>query len=354
MNPVRDGRQVDPEIGSLLGEAAGQIAKNIEAAKTPFEVWKENPSALQQMSDEPSYYNRPLVKQPVWVWSVPLYFYAGGAAGASLALAAAAQLLDGRPNKLIPYCRRIGLAGVTLGSGLLIYDLGRPGRFFNMLRVFRPTSPMNMGSWLLAAAGSLSALAVFEIPGIKRFRNTSAIGAGILGIPLSGYTGVLLANTAIPVWQAASRMLPVLFTASGMASAGALLHFIELPSREKTIARRFAMTGQTAELIAMFALERQVYKVERINKPLKQGFSGFLWKTARVLGAASLALAFLPTKSRGVKTAAGVCGTAAALTLRFSLLQAGRNSARDPRASFQQQRTNELHPGVQAPLQPVT
>ena len=111
-------------------------------------------------------------------------------------------------------------------------------------------------------------------------------------------------------------------TASGMASAGALLHFIELPSREETIARRFAMTGQAAELIAMFALERQVSRVERVDKPLKQGFSGFLWKAARVLGAASLALAFLPTKSRRVKTAAEVCGTAAALTLRFSLLQA--------------------------------
>jgi hypothetical protein len=167
-----------------------------------------------------------------------------------------------------------------------------------MLRVFRPTSPMNMGSWLLAAAGSLSALAVFEIPGIKVLRNTSAIGAGILGIPLSGYTGVLLANTAIPVWQAASRTLPVLFIASGMASAGALLHFIELPSREETIARRFAMTGQATELVAMSALEHQVSGVEQVNKPLKQGFSGFLWKTARVLGAASLALAFLPTKSR--------------------------------------------------------
>src|SRR5262245_23738443 len=100
MIPVRDGRQVDSEIASLLGEAAGQIAKNIESAKTPFEVWKENPSAPQQMRDQPTYYNRPLVKQPVWVWSVPAYFYVGGAAGASLALGAAAQLLDNASEEL--------------------------------------------------------------------------------------------------------------------------------------------------------------------------------------------------------------------------------------------------------------
>jgi hypothetical protein len=96
MNPVRDGRQVDPEIASLLGEAAGQIAKNIEAAKTPFEVWKENPSALQQMSDEPSYYNRPLVKEPVWVWSVPLYFY-GGRSGRRIACACCRCSIVGWP-----------------------------------------------------------------------------------------------------------------------------------------------------------------------------------------------------------------------------------------------------------------
>jgi len=352
MSSIRDGRQVDPEIASLLGEAAGQIAKNIDAAKTPFEVWKESPSALQQISHEPTYYNRPLVKEPVWVWPIPLYFYVGGVAGASLALAAASHLLDGSSSKLTRRCQRIGLAGITLGSGLLIYDLGRPSRFFNMLRVFRPTSPMNMGSWLLTATGSLSAFAVFGITGAKVLRNASTIGAGILGIPLSGYTGVLLANTAVPVWRAAARTMPVLFIASGMASAGALLHLMELSPREEAIVSRFAIAGQAAELVAMSTLERQVSKVEQVGRPLTQGFSGFLWKTARVLGAASLALALLPAKSRRIKTAAGVCGTVAAITLRWSLLQAGRSSARDPHASFNQQHA-KLNQPSETPLRPV-
>src|SRR5262245_12401958 len=110
------------------------------------------------MSDV-AYYGQPLLKQPVWVWSIPTYFYVGATAGASLALGASTQLLDPSAGDLVQTCRRIGVAGVTIGSSLLIYDLGRPERFVNMLRVFRPTSPMSVGSWLLAATGSLAGLA---------------------------------------------------------------------------------------------------------------------------------------------------------------------------------------------------
>ena len=36
---------------------------------------------------------------------------------------------------------------------LLISDLGRPERFLNMLRVFKVTSPMSVGSWILVVSG---------------------------------------------------------------------------------------------------------------------------------------------------------------------------------------------------------
>lgn len=281
-----------------------------------------------------TYYEQPLVKQPVWVWSIPTYFYAGAAAGASLALGAAAQLFKRGSNDLVQRCRWIGLAGVSAGTGLLIYDLGRPSRFYNMLRVFRPTSPMNLGSWLLAATGSLAAMSVVS--------DKAAIPAGILGIPLSGYTGVLLANTAVPVWQSARRGLPLLFVASGMASAGALFHLMELPERDEAITRSFAIAGQTAELAAMFVIEREVSRVDRVADPLKKGRSGFLWKAARTLGAASLLLSLFSKESRGARLAAGICGTAAALSLRFAIIQAGRDSARDPHATLEQQRRREL------------
>ena len=42
-----------------------------------------------------TYYERPLLKEPVWIWAVPAYFYAGGVAGAAWASAALASVALG-------------------------------------------------------------------------------------------------------------------------------------------------------------------------------------------------------------------------------------------------------------------
>ncbi|MFD9466984.1 NrfD/PsrC family molybdoenzyme membrane anchor subunit [Streptomyces sp. NPDC060027] len=52
------------------------------------------------------------------------------------------------------------LAAVSLPATVLVHDLGRPGRFVNMLRVFKPTSPMSMGSWLLTPYGPAAGVAL--------------------------------------------------------------------------------------------------------------------------------------------------------------------------------------------------
>src|SRR6266487_4682813 len=54
-----------------------------------------------------SYYDRPVLKEPVWKWYVPAYFFAGGLAAGSSMLAAGADLL-GRPD----IARRARLASV--------------------------------------------------------------------------------------------------------------------------------------------------------------------------------------------------------------------------------------------------
>ncbi|MGH2811069.1 MAG: NrfD/PsrC family molybdoenzyme membrane anchor subunit, partial [Actinomycetota bacterium] len=152
------------------------------------------------------YYGRPVLKEPVWIWAVPAYFYAGGAAGAALVLGAVAQLA-GRDElrDLVRNCRRLGALGTAGGGILLIYDLGRPERFLNMLRLFRPTSAMSIGSWTLAVAGASSAAAAV-LPGIAG--NTAGLVAGAAGLPLAGYTAVLLADTAVPLWQSSRKVLP--------------------------------------------------------------------------------------------------------------------------------------------------
>src|SRR5439155_16956253 len=87
-----DGRNIDPAGGLLEGEAAEHAVPKERSGSegaAPFEVWSGVPGGNGQ-----TYYDRPVLKEPVWIWSVPAYFYAGGAAGAAAVLGAAAQALD--------------------------------------------------------------------------------------------------------------------------------------------------------------------------------------------------------------------------------------------------------------------
>src|SRR5205823_4053812 len=139
---------------------------------------------------------------------------------------------------------------------LLIVDLGRPARYLNMFRVLKPTSPMSVGSWVLGAFGGLSgAAAISELTGIQRpLGRLAEAGAAVLGLPLSTYTAVLVANTAVPVWHRARAILPFVFASSAAASAGAAAAILT-PARDAAPARRLAVSGALGELVAVAAME---------------------------------------------------------------------------------------------------
>jgi formate-dependent nitrite reductase membrane component NrfD len=338
-----DGRNIDPQRGILEGEASEQEVPDRRAetqGAVPYDVWPEVPS--DRPPGEITYYDRPVLKEPVWIWAVPAYFFVGGAAGAAAVLGGAAQLAGNDDLRdLVSRCRRIAAAGDALGTALLIHDLGRPARFLNMLRVFRPTSPMSVGSWVLATSAPLTTVSAFlanRDGALRILGDLAGLGAGVVGMPLTGYTAVLLSNTAVPLWQETRRSLPALFTSSAMSSAASLLESMELDDAAARAVHRFGLAGKAAELMAMTVFERDASRIERVGRALREGLAGALWKSSKALSGASLALSLLPRRRRGIRTAAGVMGMAGSLALRFAVFHAGKASARDPRATFRQQR----------------
>src|SRR5262249_2329677 len=106
-------------------------------------------------SPETGYYGIHLLKEPQWTWQVPVYFFAGGAAGAA-ALIGALGKLTAKDERLSRDARLVAAGGAIVSTGLLIADLGRPERFLNMLRIFKIQSPMSVGAWVLAMFASSS------------------------------------------------------------------------------------------------------------------------------------------------------------------------------------------------------
>src|SRR5690349_24791475 len=97
-----------------------------------------------------SYYGRPAIKASPYGWKVALYTFLGGLAGAAQVIATLTYLAGWRKNvPLIKAGRVIAvLNGTVIGPALLIADLHTPQRWYNMLRIFRRTSPMSIGSYV--------------------------------------------------------------------------------------------------------------------------------------------------------------------------------------------------------------
>ncbi len=275
-----------------------------------------------------SYYGRPILKPPAWKQpDVPLYLFLGGTAGASATIGALAGP-SGRAG--LARATRLVAAGAAGASVVaLVHDLGRPARFLNMLRVFKPTSPLSIGSWILAPFSGLTAVtAALEVTGRwPALRRLTGAAAGVLGPAMCTYTAVLLADTATPAWHEARHDLPVLFAGSALASgAGAAL--LTAPVAETGPARRLALAGAAAELYAARRLEQGLGLV---SETYRTGRAGRLLKAARILTTVGAGLSVAGRRSRVASAAAGAAYLAAGLCTRFGVYDAGVASTLDPK-----------------------
>ena len=274
-----------------------------------------------------SYYGRSIVKEPVWKSEIPLYFWTGGIAGASAVLHGVARLTGN--EALAKRALYIGAVADVASPLLLVKDLGRPERFLNMFRMFKVTSPMSVGSWiLLVSGGASSTAAALELLGVLApVRRAAEIASFAAGPPLATYTGALVANTSIPVWSEARDQLPWLFGASATATAGAAAAVVT-PARFAGPARRAAVAGAVAEGVIMREMRRRLGFVGEVYDQGAAGRHARIARACTTLGAGLLALA---GRRPVAAQTGGLLMLAGGLALRFSVFRAGFQSARDPR-----------------------
>jgi hypothetical protein len=289
--------------------------------------------------DEPrSYYGRPIVKPPVWKAEIPAYLFSGGLSGVSAALAFAASVAGNRTLERRAWV--VTMAAVTANPVLLISDLGKPRRFFNMLRVFKPTSPMNVGAWTLAVAATTAAPAAANglLGWFPRLGRAAKPAAAVSGLGIATYTAALFSHTAIPVWSEARAELPFSFAGSAAASSGAAVAILT-PRSHAGPARRLAVAGALMEGTSTLLMER---RLGDLAKPYRSGAGGrfaTIAKTLTVSGAALMAAR--GGRSRGAAVAAGAMMLAGSASFRWAVFRAGFQSAEDPAQVVKTQRSGD-------------
>jgi formate-dependent nitrite reductase membrane component NrfD len=312
-------------------------------------------AAMVPEAEFTSYYGRQIIKSPTWKNpEVPIYFFLGGAAGTSSVIAALAEFTN-RPTlaRNAEYAAGIGgLASVVL----LIDDLGRPERFLHMLRVFKPTSPLSVGSYILSPFSTFtSATAGLRLLGLRpladaatkvlpflpkvagsfpALRKLSALGAAAFGGPMATYTAVLIANTAVPSWHAPHDELPFVFAGSAMAAGGGITMALT-PVEEAGPSRKVALAGVAIELAA---IQRVEHGHGIVSEPYHLGKAGRLLRAAKAATLSGAGVTALAGKTRAGAVVGGALLAAGSLMTRMGVFEAGLASAKDPKYTVIPQR----------------
>ncbi|MGE5635418.1 MAG: NrfD/PsrC family molybdoenzyme membrane anchor subunit [Nocardioidaceae bacterium] len=275
------------------------------------------------------------MKPPVWTWEVPVYFWTGGmAAGASFVAMACDLAGDERSARV---ARRVVLGALAPSPPLLILDLGRPERFYNMLRIFKARSPMSMGSWCLTVFGAL-ATAAAGADLLGRRRTARALGAAnaVVGGYLGSYTGVLLASTAVPLWARSRLLLGPIFVSTGVLTGTAATRLVLVagglraghPTHDAL--GRVESGAMAAELLLS---ELNHHRLGALASVLNEGAGARWFGAAQWLARGGLALRLFGRRlGAWPHHLASALFMASALCFRFAWVRAGRSSAEDDEA----------------------
>jgi hypothetical protein len=328
-----EGEKVALHIGKWKDGRWSYLYKDDTAyasAMPDIEAIREAGRRARDGEEPPEVIQGPIIHAPVWTWEVPIYFWFGGMAAGSAFVSLACDLIGDNESAVI--ARRVALGALAPSPVLLILDLGRPERFYKMLRIVKPRSPMSMGVWALTAFGNLAAAAVgMDLLGRRREAKLLGGANAVVGGYLGSYTGVLLAATAVPLWARSRLFLGPIFvataTATGAAACKLTLAATGLPADHPTCRAlgRVETGAMTAELLLSQVNERRL-------GPLAHGLDrDRLFKSAKWLTRLGLALRLGGRRRAGLHNGVSGLFLLAALLFRFAWVGAGKRNAREDR-----------------------
>jgi formate-dependent nitrite reductase membrane component NrfD len=241
---------------------------------------------------------------------------------------------------------------MILSPVLLIWDLGRPERFYNMLRVLKLRSPMSTQSWSVFAFGTLSGLisarqaADDGLLGDDNLlvRLAKLIPARFLtilampvGLNVGSNTGNLISATSVPLWARNWLFMGPTFLASGLSTAlswlSLVLHLTH--SGEKKTMHTLHRAEKATILIEAGLIAASLIRMSKWSKPLFSREVAPLFVGGTLIGGILAPFALLFGKaSRPKSILASGLALAGGLTFRFAIIKGGRISADDPEAYF--------------------
>jgi protein NrfD len=290
----------------------------------------------------PSYGGRPALKPSIYGWLVGLYMVFAGVAGSAQILATLLDLAGGAVGSPVVLGARIVAVLCAVGGGvLLIYELHTPKRFYNMLRIFRPTSPMSIGTYTLTSFGFFSVLALLaHLLGWTVTALVLGAIASLPGLSMMSYPAAFAAATSTPLWAAAPASLGARFAASSMASGAAMLVLIALLFSDVIAMRALALTAALAlavELVASIVWQTACHR-EGVAGPLRDRYALLHLLGAQIAGSAlplALFVAFALFAAPALLVAiAAILTLGGSLIMRSATLIAGNESAKRPRDYF--------------------
>ncbi len=302
-----------------------------------------------------TYYDRPALKAPGWGWLISSYFFIGGMAGALQVLGTVADLVGGGAMRgVVRRARYLALACVSLCPVFLILDLETPSRWHHMMRIFRRTSAMSIGAWVLGAFGTATAAVAVAQAGadlfgsqtLRRLARLGSLPAAALGAVMACYTGTLLAATSVPLWSTAHRWLAPLFGASAASGATAALGLTGRGDDRRVHEALGALSLVVAATeLGLSAGAEHRWSETGTGGPLRRGAPGAGYGLGGVglgmLAGGGLHLASLVasrrsdgTRGRRLATLASVATLAGGYAHRAGILFGGRGSVAQPRDYF--------------------